>query len=202
MRTMLLFAFTFIALVAPAARAGQQAPGAAGAPALLEGAPPPYVDRELGIRIQAPPGYAPMRDSPKTDDVLGEVRAAFQGAQAATTGEVMVVHRMPIPFEGGFDLFRGRLAVYLAGIFDERFLLDQQVHLEAAGKRGFMIDFECSGDGIRPEPGGEVRHHVRWLFLPGADGRLTGVMFSARQSAWPRIAAGIDASIRTLAKPE
>lgn len=156
-------------------------------------------DKELNFRLTPPAGYLRMRDAPPEDEVLGEVRAAFQGPNPAQTGAYLVLHRMPTPLPGGFDSFRGRVAVHLAEMFEERFFLDQQVRLTAAGRHGFYLEFVCSGDGIRPQPGGDFRHHVRWYFFPEPGNRVMGVMYSAQESAWRGLESAIHESAASMA---
>jgi hypothetical protein len=177
----LLAAFALLAAAAGTARAAEQ-----------------FENKQLGIALAAPEGFVAAPDPGKRDDFLGEPKALYVPPDVEKTAAGLLVHHMDLP--GGIDYptFKTALAEFLKGAFGTSFKLVKQEDLKVDGLTGFMLEFECAGDGKKPLPGGSEQHHARWYLVRQGDAKLVGLLYTSREPAWKDIDPKVAASARSL----
>ena len=156
-----------------------------------------FVDEDLRIGFVAPKEFVRSQDPLEPSDALGQPKALFLSPDAAETGGMLVVHHMDIP-GGDYDNFKGLFADQLAGVFGEAYQVVEQKDVKLGDREGFVLEFKCNGDGLRPKPDGDIPHRVRWRFIRDGDSKLIGLIYTARESAWETMKPKFTASERTL----
>jgi hypothetical protein len=157
-----------------------------------------FEDKQLGIALTAPEGFAAGPNAGKKDDFIGEQKAIFASPDVQNNAAILLIHHMDLP--GGMDYatLKGGLADLLKNVFAAGFKVVKQEELKTEGLTGFMLDFECPGDGTKPAPGGNVPHHVRWYLVQDGDKKLVGLLYAAREAAWKDVEPKFTASANSL----
>ena len=161
-----------------------------------------FEDKALGIALEAPEGFEALADRPELPSALGEVKAIFGHKERAGTAGLLFVHHMEIPDGEAYDAFKTQIGERLQGLYGVDFKVVKQEDIEVAGRKGFVLEFQVPGNGMLPEPNGNVQHHVRWHLLRDGETRLIGIAFHSRESAWKDLAPKFDASYKTLKKAD
>jgi len=157
-----------------------------------------FEDKQLGISVTAPEGFGAAADLGKRDDFIGEPKALFASPDAQNNAAILLIHHMEIPGGADYATFKGAFADQLKTIFMDGFKLLKQEDLKVDKLTGFMLDFECPGDGTKPQPGGSTPHHVRWYLVREGDKKLVGLIYTGREAAWKDISPKFEASAKTL----
>ena len=120
-----------------------------------------FEDKQLGISLAAPEGFAAGPNEGKRDGFIGEPKAIYFSPDAQNNAGMLLIHHMDLPGGTDYAAFKGALADILKNAFNEGFKVVKQEDLKTEGLTGFLLDFECPGDGMKPTPGGSIPHHVR-----------------------------------------
>jgi hypothetical protein len=156
-------------------------------------------DKAIGIAIDAPEAFMNAPEKFEGSDALGELKALWVPKDSADTGGLAVVHHMPCP-DGGFDAFKSGIEARLRELFQGGFKLLRQEDVEVAELKGFMLDFECPGNGTRPKEEGTVKHRVRWYILRDGTEKIAGIIYSSREATWKDLEPKFAASLKTAKK--
>lgn len=160
-----------------------------------------YEDKELGIALEAPEGFIPLKELPRLHEALGATKAAYADPRKPGSGGLVMIHHMSLLEGGDYPTFKQRLPEAVGEFLGAGYRLLKQEDVTADKLAGFMIEFEAPGDGKLPQPGGPQRQHMRWyLFREGAD-RLVGVIYHATEEAWKELEPKFAASYKTVRKP-
>jgi hypothetical protein len=160
------------------------------------GAAEKFENKTVGIALELPAGFVSVEQKPENSP-LGDILGLYAAPDAAETGSGLLIHVLEIP-GGDYDTFKGGLPDLLKGVFQEKFKLVKQEDTKFEKMTGFMLDFECPGDGSKPQPGGSIPHHVRWYLIREGDKKLVGLIYTGREAAWKDVSPKFDASAKTL----
>jgi hypothetical protein len=157
-----------------------------------------FEDPQLKVEVEAPEGFSRSEGTPPADPFVGEFKAAFASPEVGTTAGALLIHHMPLPNGIDYPTFKGTLATRLGTMFGDRFRLLRQQDVEVGKIQGFVLEFQCPGDGRKPEVNGSIPHQIRWYLFQGSDGKLIGLIYSARQESWKDLDTKFAASFKTL----
>jgi hypothetical protein len=105
---------------------------------------------------------------------------------------------MDPPDGAAYDQFKGSWSQALGEYFSNGgYKLLGQEDLEAADRAGFSLEFECPGNGKRPDPNGTEKHHVRWYFLKDGS-KVIGVLYTSREADWKDLEPKVTASFKSV----
>ena len=161
-----------------------------------------FEDADLKISIEAPEGFIRTGEPLDDNDFLGKPKALFLSPDAAETAGAMLIHHMDIPGGIDYDTFKQVWPKQLKGAFGDTFEIVEQKDLKLGDREGFVLEFTAPGDGTKPDPNGDIPHHIRWRFIRDGDSKLVGLLFGAREEAWESFKAKYEASEKTLKATE
>jgi hypothetical protein len=157
-----------------------------------------FVDKELGIAVTPPSGFAKSDKAPEVPEAIGSVKGYFVSSQAKDDAGMLLIHAMKLPDGASYDDFRNSLSDSLQHHFGAGYKLVKQEAVEVKGLTGFLLEAEVPGDGKDIKPGGDQKHHLRWYLFRRGDSGLTGVAYSARESAWTGLEPKFTTSFKTI----
>ena len=157
-----------------------------------------YENADLKFRIEPPADFVKAATPEKKDGFLGEPLALYTSPKLAETAGMLLMHHMDIPGGADYDTFKSGLADQLKQVFGDSFEVVEQKDVKIGDREGFSLDFKAPGDGAKPDPNGDIPHHVRWILLRDGDSKLIGLLYAARESAWEGLNAKFKASAKSL----
>lgn len=155
-----------------------------------------FEDATLKFKIDAPAGYKKADQAPPIPDVLGELKVAFNHADRDKNGGQMFLHLMPIPATE-FEDFKTSLDARLQEHFGDGYRFIKRDDIELAGRQGFILEFQCPGDGLFPTQGGTTPHHVRWVLVKEGQAGTLGVLCHSRETAWKELEPGFATALKS-----
>lgn len=161
-----------------------------------------FEDKKLGIAVMAPEGFTAVADIGKQEEFLGETKALYASPDVDSTAGILLIHHMDIPGGADYATLKGALSDQLKMAFGDKYRLIVQEDLKVEKLTGFVLEFECPGDGTKPRPGGNVLHHVRWYLIREGDAKLVGLIYTSRDSGWKPLDPKFVASAKTLKRVE
>lgn len=153
--------------------------------------------KSVHLAAEAPDGFIKPAELPKADEFIGEAKAIFVSTDAANNAGTMLVHHMTNQ-AGDFNGFKQAFEPLIEKAFSNGFKLIKQEDVKVGKLDGFELEFACPGDGTKPDPNGNIPHHIRWYFFKDGDAKVIGVVYGAREAAWKDLDPKFAASFKTF----
>ena len=160
-----------------------------------------FKNADLHLSLNMPEKFT-RTESGSVPAVVGAQKARFVTPDADKPNGTVIVHQMSLPDGTDYAQFKGGLEQGLREHFGDAAKIVRQEDVEQGGWSGFMIEAQVPGNEKDPEPGGPIRHHLRWYLLRDGTDKLVGVIFDARDDAWKDLEPGYSAAFKSLKKTE
>ena len=160
-----------------------------------------FKNADLHLSLTLPKKFT-RTESGSVPAVIGTQKARFVLPDAEKPNGTILVHQMSLPDGTDYAQFKAGLEQGLREHFGEAAKIVRQEDVEQGGWSGFMIEAQVPGNEKDPEPGGSVRHHLRWYLLRDGTDKLIGVIFDARDEAWKELEPGFSTAFKSLKKTE
>lgn len=161
----------------------------------------PFKSADLHLSLTLPEKFT-RTETGSVPDVIGTQKARFVLPDAEKPNGTIIVHQMSLPDGTDYAQFKAGLEQGVRDHFGEAAKIVRQGDVEQGGWSGFMIEAQVPGNEKDPEPGGAIRHHLRWYLLRDGTDKLVGVIFDARDEAWKDLEPGYATAIQSLKKTE
>ena len=156
-----------------------------------------FEDADLKISIEAPADYVKSDDPLEEDDFIGTPKVLFASPDIMNNGGLLLIHHMDIP-DGDYEAWKSSLSDQLAMIFGDAYEVVEQKDVKLGDRDGMVLEFKCTGDGVKPDPDGNIEHRVRWRFIRDGDSKLVGLIYGAQEASWETLKPKITASEKSL----
>ena len=157
-----------------------------------------YENADLKIRVEPPADFVKAENPGEDDEFIGKPLGVYLSPDAAETAGAFLIHHMNIPAGADYDTFKSTWPDQLKQAFGDTYKLLEQKDVKVGDRVGFLMEFKAPGDGTKPDPNGNIPHHLRWIFLKDGDSKLIGLLYASRDEAWSAFKAKFAASEKTL----